>query len=215
MKLFVVLGVGLALTVLGIVWSGERTQVLVYAFILDYVLRLITIRLMLPTLAGGPPALAVGLAHLTTTPAPGEPSHPLTDEDTGQPVAFSAYIVIVLFLGTLTFVLANVNAQHQLDVDVAAVVRDLRWAGALAVKYWVEGLMTRTIVIDPAASAATNLGYNRRDLTLLTFAVLAAGSVVVTRQMARSASSGWVVLGPLLLFRFLFDFSAARRSAAR
>jgi hypothetical protein len=214
-KVLVVHGVGLALTVLGIVRSGERPQVLVYAFVLDYMLRLITIRLMLRTRAGGTSGPAAGVAYLTTTPAPGESSFPLRDEDTRQLVGFSTYVVIVLFFGTLAFVLANVNARHKVDVEAAMLVRDVCWAGALALTYWVQGLMSRTIVIDPSASVETNLGYNTRDLTLLAFAVMGAGAVVVSRQIAGSTSSGWVVLGPLLLFRFLFDLSAALRAAAR
>ena len=215
MKVFIVHAVGLALTVLGIVRSGERPQVLVYAFILDYVLRLITLRLMLRTLASGTPDLAAAVAHLTTTPAPGESSFPLRDETTRQLVGFSTYVVIVLFLGTLALVLANVNAEHKIDVGAAVILRDVCWAGALATTYWVQGLISRTIVIDPAASVETNLGYNVRDLTLLAFAMLGAGAVVVSRQIAGSTSSGWVVLGPLLLFRFLFDLSAARRAVRR
>jgi hypothetical protein len=93
------------------------------------------------------------------------------------------------------------------------LIRDLRWAVSLAAVYWVQAMIAQAIVIDPAASIETNLGYNNHDLTLLAFAMLGAGAVVVTRQMAGTTSSGWVVLGPLLLFRFLFDLSAARRAA--
>jgi len=213
MKLFLVHAAGLALTVLGIIRSGDRPPVLVYAFILDYGFRLLTMRLMLRALDGDTPGMAAGVGYLTRLPSPGESSHPFIDEDTRQPVAFSVYVVILLFFGTLAVVLVNVNAQHKLDVDAAALIRDLRWAVSLAAVYWVQAMIAQAIVIDPAASIETNLGYNNHDLTLLAFAMLGAGAVVVTRQMAGTTSSGWVVLGPLLLFRFLFDLSAARRAA--
>ena len=205
MKAFIVHAVGLALTVLGIVRSGERPPVLVYQFILAYTLRLVTIRLMQQAFARNNPALTASLAALTTTPAPGEFSQPLKDEVSHQLVGFPTYLVILAFLGTLAFVLTNVNARHEIDVDAATLIRDVSWAGVLAAMYLVEGLMSRTIVIDPAASIETNLGYNNRDLTLLAFAVLGAGAVVVVRQVTGRTSSGWVVLGPLLVCRFLFD----------
>ena len=205
MKVFIIHAVGLALTVLGIVRSGERPPVLVYQFILAYALRLVTIRLMQQAVARNTPALTASMTSLTTPPAPGASSSPLRDERSQRPVGFSTYLVILLFMGTLAFVLTNVNARHELDGDAATFVRDVSWAGVLAAMYLVEGLLSRVIVFDPAASIETNLGYNTRDMTLLAFAVLGAGAVVVVRQMAGRTSSGWVVLGPLLVFRFLFD----------
>jgi hypothetical protein len=205
LKVFFVHAVGLALTVLGIVRSGERPPVLVYQFILAYALRLVTIRVMQQALARNNAALTASVTSLTTTPARGEFSSPLRDEVSHRLVGFPTYLVMLLFFGALAFVLTNVNARHELDVDGPAVIRDVGWAGVLAAMYLVEGLMSRTIVIDPAASIETNLGYNNRDLTLLGLAMLGAGAVVVVRQTTGRTSSGWVVLGPLLLFRFLFD----------
>jgi hypothetical protein len=205
LKTFIIHAAGLALTVLGILQSGERPPVLVYQFIFAYALRLVTIRLMQQALARHSPALTASVAALTMPPAPGELSLPLRDEVSQKLVGFPTYLVMLLFMATLAFVLTNVNARHEIDVDAGALVRDVSWAGVLAALYLVEGLMSRTIVFDPAASIETNLGYNNRDLTLLAFAVLGAGAVVVVRQMAGHTSSGWVVLGPLLVSRFLFD----------
>jgi hypothetical protein len=205
LKVFIVHAVGMALTVLGIVRSGERPPVLVYQFILAYALRLVTIRVMQQALARNNAGLTASVTSLSTTPARGEFSSPLRDEVSHRLVGFPTYLVMLLFFGALAFVLTNVNARHELDVDGPAVIRDVGWAGVLAAMYLVEGLMSRTIVIDPAASIETNLGYNNRDLTLLGLAMLGAGAVVVVRQTTGRTSSGWVVLGPLLLFRFLFD----------
>jgi hypothetical protein len=202
---FIIHAAGLALTVLGILQSGERPPVLVYQFILAYALRLVTIRVMQQALARNTPALTASVAALTARPARGEFSSPLRDEVSQKPVGFSTYLVMLLFIGTLAFVLTNVDARHKVDVDASDVIRDVSWAGVLAVMYLVEGLMSQAIVIDPSASIETNLGYNNRDLTLLAFAMLGAGAVVVMRQMTGRTSSGWVVLGPLLVFRFLFD----------
>jgi hypothetical protein len=102
-----------------------------------------------------------------------------------------------------------------LHIDAAALMRDVRWAGRLAVVYWVQALLGRTITIDPAAPNGLNFGYNARDIVILAFAVLTAGAAVFWRQTSGMNSSGWVVLAPLLVVRFLFDLSSARRAAKR
>jgi hypothetical protein len=170
---------------------------------------------MLQALGAGTPALGALVSAVSTPPDPGERSSPLTHEETGRPVAFPGYLIIVSFLAVVAFVLANVNARKQLDLDGAMLVRDLRWAGGLAMIYWAQGLASRTIVIDPGESRELNLGYNAGDLRLLAFAVLAAGATAVVRQTAGMAGSGWVVLGPLLGVRFLFDLTSALRLSRR
>lgn len=60
---------GLALTLLSIWRSGQRPQVLLYAFILDYVLRLATIDAMGRALAGrGPRRLRAAVPYLSRLP---------------------------------------------------------------------------------------------------------------------------------------------------
>jgi hypothetical protein len=88
-------------------------------------------------------------------------------------------------------------------------------AGLLAATYWVQALIARTITIDPAAPPELNLGYNARDLVILTFALLTGGAAVAARQTSGLNSSGWVVLAPLLVVRFFFDLSSARSAAKR
>jgi hypothetical protein len=136
-------------------------------------------------------------------------------EDTRRPVGASGYAVVVTFLAFLVFVLSNVNADRELDVDAATAVRDLRWAAALASFYWIQSLLARSTVIDPSASREVNLGYNTRALTILAFATLTAGLVVAIRQMHRLPASGWTVLGPLIGFRFLYDVSAGLQLSRR
>ena len=93
------------------------------------------------------------------------------------------------------------------------------WASRLALLYWLQSLLAGTTVIDPDASREVNFGYNTREVTILAFATLTAGLVVVVRQANGLAASGWVLLGPVLAFRFLYDLSAglqlAKARAAR
>jgi hypothetical protein len=195
---------GLALSIWTIVRSGDRPQVLLYAFILDYGFRLATVYV----LSRRAPALA---PYLSSLPPPGNAPTPLRYEDSKAPVGWSGYALVTASLAAFAFVLANVNQHRQLDVDLAIVRDDLRWAIRLAAIYWLESLAARSTVLDPRAPNEVNLAYNTQEVVVLAFATLTAGLVVVFRQTHDLGSSGWVLLGPLLAFRSLFDFNAARR----
>ena len=77
--------------------------------------------------------------------------------------------------------------------------------------YWLESLAARSTVVDPQAPNEVNLAYNTPEIVVLAFATLTAAVIVVFRQTHDLGSSGWVLLGPLLAFRAIFDFNAARR----
>ena len=213
MPIVVVNLVGLALAFFGIVRSGERTTVLVYAFILEFLLRLVTIQVMQRALKTN--TLESVIAAVTMPPAPGQRSYAPFYEDTRRPIPFHTYMIVVLLLAWMAFVIVNVGVDKELHLDPEMLVRDLRWAVALAGIYWLEGLIGRTITIDRYASSELNLGYNARDLVILAFAVLTAGWGVIARRIWRLNSSGWVVLAPLLVVRFFFDVSSARSAAKR
>ena len=201
--------VGLAVTVAGIVRSGDRTQVLLYAFILDYGLRLATI--YLATLAqrkSSPSWLKALVSLVSSPPARGQVSSPLAEEGTGKAVGPGGYVFVVAVLSLFAFMLSNVNADRELDLDATTFVHDLRWATSLALLYWLQALLAASTVIDPGARREINFGYNTREVTILAFATLTAGMVVVVRQSNGLGASGWVLLGPLLAFRFLYDLFA-------
>jgi hypothetical protein len=187
--------------------AGERPEVLVYAFILDFLLRLLTIRALVTALKID--VLAPLVPYVAPPPDPDTPSYAPVYEETRQPIRFSTYILVVTALAAMAFVLVNVGADKQLHIDAAALMRDVRWSGRLAVVYWVQALVGRTITIDPAAPTELNLGYNARDIAILAFAVLAAGAAVAWRQTSGMNGSGWVVLAPLIVVRFLFDVARA------
>ena len=94
-------------------------------------------------------------------------SQPIRYEGSQQTAGPGAYVFTVGFLAFLAFVLGNVNADRELDLDLARVEDDLRWAAALAIVYWVQSLLSRTTVIDPRARWDVNAGYNTREITIL------------------------------------------------
>ena len=184
----------LALAIVGIVRSGERPQVLLYAFVFEYLLRIASVH------AGGRLIVA-----LSSRPMPAQATYPLAEEGSGRPMGIPSYFVVLAFLGFLVFVLGNVNSEHELEVDPGIFLQDIGWAAALALLYWVQALVSKSLVIDPDAAVEINLGYNSRDLTILALATLTAGIVVVVRQSMKLPETGWTVLAPLLTLRFLFD----------
>ena len=216
--LFVMLAhiVTLAVVVAGIVRSGQRTQVLLYAFILDFSFRLLTIHAITRILRQKPSGrLSWVMSLVCSPPAPGQLSYPMTEEESGRPVGPGAYAAVVALLAFFAFVLGNVNADRKLDVDLATLLGDLRWAVAFGLFYWVQSLASRGTVIDPAVSREINFGYNTRDLTILALATLTAGGVVVFRQAHNLPASGWAMVGPLLAFRWLYDVVTGLQLARR
>jgi hypothetical protein len=207
---------GLALAVAGVVRAGDRPQVLAYAFILEYGLRLATVFALTRALAAREDSLLVRLAPLICRlpPASAE-SRPLRHEGSQQAAGPGTYFLTVIFLAFLAVVLGNVNADRELDLDAARFEQDLQWASGLALVYWVQSLLARATVIDPKARWDVNVGYNTRELTILAVSVLVAGMVVVVRQANDLPASGWTVLGPLFAFRFLYDLWSALRQADR
>ena len=165
---------------------------LVYAFILEYGLRLATVFAMTRALAAREDSLLLRLAPLISRlpPASAE-SQPIRYEGSQQAAGPGAYFFTVIFLAFLAVVLGNVNADRELDLDAIRFEQDLQWASGLAIIYWVQSLLTRTTVIDPKARWDVNVGYNTRELTVLAVAVLVAGMVVVVRQANDLPASGW------------------------
>lgn len=196
---------GLAFAIFSIMQSGQRPQVLLYAFILDYTLRLTTIGAL------ALPPFRAALPFVTRPPARNQQSLPVRrgEEATAPPGHFGTYLLVMAALTFFAFILIHVNADRELSLDLRTFENDLLWGIGLGLVYWLEGLATRTIVIDPKARVETNFGYNTRDVTILACAVLTASLVVAARQEMDLPASGWAVLGPLLAFRALFDFHSA------
>jgi hypothetical protein len=210
--LLLVHAAGLALTVFSILRSGQRPQVLLYAFILDYILRLITIEMMGRAIGGrGFSGLRATVPYLTRLPAAGQQSYPVRQGEAhdAPPAAFGSYLLLMTVFTGFAFVLVHVNADKELALDARTFAADLRWGILIALIRWSESLAARSIVLDPAATRAINFGYNTREVTVLAFAVLTSGLIVAIRQGMDLPASGWAVLGPLLAFRALYDFSFA------
>jgi len=203
----------LAGAVFGVVRSGARPQVLLYAFIVDYCLRLVTIEALTGQSPGGRGWSARLAPLISSPPAAGQTPVPFVEEQSKRPLGFRGYVVVTAFLAVAAFVLSHVDARHELDVDMRLFWIDVQWAAVLGLMYWVQSLASRTIVIDAGASREMNFGYSTRELTVFAVAVLTAGGAVMVRQIAGKPATGWVVLGPLLAFRFLFDLAAGLRAS--
>jgi hypothetical protein len=206
---------GVAFVVFGIVRSGERPQVLLYAFILTCVAQLFTIEALMHLNRAGSPGWQRVASRLTSPPEPGRESYPVTDESTGQATGLSGYLIVAAVFSFFGFMLANVNADRELDLDAETLASDIVWALFVTAVYWAQDLVSRSLVIDFAAPRRVNYGYNTKAVTVLALGVLTAGVMVVVRQELGRGASGWVVLGPLLAWRAAYDVSMGITLAKR
>lgn len=200
----------LALAIYTTLTSGVPVEILLYAFLIDYILRLGTIKVLHAELAAARTGWVDTLApYVSRRPAPGQQSHPVRDGEAGPPADIIKYFVVLMVLWFFAFVLMHVNADREIDLTGQSGVADLRWALLIGAIYWVNSLLTRTMVIHPAEPVTSNFGYNSKEIVILAFAVLTGAVVVMARQNMGLAPSGWTVMGPLLFFRFLYDLWAS------
>ena len=197
--------------------SGVPVEILLYAFLIDYAMRLGSIHVLHSAMASPRHSWLQALAPLVTRrPAPGQPSHPVREgHPAGPPARTGAYFLVIVAVAFFAFVLMHVNADKQLDLRPQAAVGDLLWALVIGSIYWINSLLTRTMVIHPAEPVTRNLGYNSKETTILTLAVITGGVVAAVRQEMGLGASGWTVMGPLLFFRFLYDLWASLAARPR
>lgn len=190
--------------------SGVPVQILLYAFLIDYLLRLGTIQILHAAITAQRDTFLLALApHVSRLPRAGQQSRPVRDSEPGSPARLGTYFVVLGACAYFAFVLMNVNADRQIDMRMAGAAANLKWAALIGVIYWANALLTRTMVIHPNEPLTHNLGYNTKEVTVLALAVLSGALVVAVRQGMNLDASAWTVMGPLLFFRFLYDVSAS------
>ena len=179
-----------------------------YAFIIDYILRLSSIRPLHFWSRSERSWSRATASALSRRPASREKPQPLVEQNSGRHLGLWGHLGLMALLSYFAFVLANVDADRQLGSDLATVLDDLDWAIVVGVTYWANALVTRMIVIDPGRPPTKSFGYNTRELGILAAAVLVGGAVVVVRQTIGYDASAWSVMGPLLAIRALGDLHA-------
>ena len=190
--------------------SGVPVEILLYAFLIDYVLRLGTIHVLHRAVRARRETWVQAIAPLISRlPTPGQQSHPVRDGEGGPAAGISKYLMVLAVVTFFAFVLMSVDADQQIRMTFAAGARDAWWAVVIGAVYWANSLLTRRMVIHPAEPVTKNFGYNSTEVTILSLAVLTGAVVVGVRQTIGLGPSGWTVMGPLLIFRFLFDLWAS------
>ena len=168
--------------------SGVRTQVVLYTFIIDYILRLVfdPAVVLLVTL-GRTVGLRAAASALSRQPGERREAGAARGTELGPAswvCARGVTSALMALLSYFAFVLANVDADRQLGSDLATVLDDLDWAIVVGITYWVNAL------VDPDHRDRSEAGRRRRvsDTTrassaILAVAVLVGGAVVAVRQM--------------------------------
>jgi len=198
--------VALVVVLWGLERSGARPHVLLWAVLVDYGLRLLTIEAMCRIMRGDwGPALEPVALGLSSRPEPGRRSAPITWGDHGPAAGLSAYVLVLACAVFCAFVLMYVDSSQRLDVDPATALRDALGGLLFGGLFWLESLAARSILVDPDASRPINFGYNSRELVVFALTVLTAAVVVVVRQANGYGASAWAVVAPMLVWRYLFD----------
>ena len=183
--------------------------VLLYAFMVDAVLRFCTVgalgALAKPATVAGGRSIA---ASFTQPPSAGQLSDPVRYGEGGRPAGLPIYLFMMATFAWFAFVLANVNADQELTRPVIGFIAEVRWGLVLGGVYWVNTLVTRSVVFDPSLPVSANLGHNTRAVTVLALSVLLGGLIVVVRQQMGYGASAWAVMGPLLALGAAYDVAA-------
>jgi hypothetical protein len=127
----------------------------------------------------------------------------------------AGYALIMVMLFYFAFALANVDAEGQYGSTRAAMLNDLNAAIMIAAIYWVNALLTRSLVINPNQSLIDNLGYNNQVIGLLAVSILVGSGVFLVRKNMGYPASAWTVMSPLLVLRTIIDLRARLRQSGR
>jgi len=115
---------------------------------------------------------------------------------------------LLFLIGTLSlfaFMLAHINREQALDFSFETFIDEVLFALALTAIYLVESLVLRETAMDLDESEAMNFHYGSTRITVLALAVLFAGAGVAFLQMSEREVSPWVIMGPLIVTKHLFE----------
>ncbi len=186
--------------VVGSLYYGElNARVLSFAFILLTLARLLTVQFMNQLVRLEYGDLLEFLQDRFFRPPPRNVPPPYyTDGDTGKPVGFRAYLLILVSIFGTAFLLMHLDAKRELSFSASTFLAEMSWAVCLAAIYWVSDLVSQDMIFDAERPGIDNLAYNNRSLTILAFAVLMCSVLIVLFQSQNMATNPWLFYGPVL-----------------
>jgi hypothetical protein len=186
--------------VLGSLYYGKlNPRILSFALILVTLSRLLTVQWMNRLNRLGNDAWVELLQSKFFRPPPRGARPPYyTDGDSGRPVGFGGYLLVVVAVFGTAFLLLHVDARHKLSFSWTVFHTEIGWALLIALVYWVTDLIGRDMVFDAGRPPIDNLAFNNSSLTLLAIAVLLAAGLVVFFQAQNLDPNPWVFYGPVL-----------------
>ena len=124
--------------------------------------------------------------------------------------SFAHFMMVLAGLSFFAFALTHVDQHKELDFAWPVFVDEMALALGLTLVYVVESLVVGETPIDFDEPAAMNLHYSSRRITVLALAVLLGGGIIVWYQTTGRDVPTWIIAGPLLLLKHLFDQKALR-----
>jgi hypothetical protein len=202
----------LGLVILGVEYYDQNPRILVYAFLLAYTLKLLTIEgILLVHEERIFPFTAGLLPYMSKNPPPGIVSQPFIEEGSNKPIKLPGYLLLMGGIFFCIIIMLHVNKRHTLDFEWGVFFREISWGAFLAFFCWIGDVITRAIIIDVNASREINYGYNNREVVVIAFAVLLGALAVMVFQMRGQDPTPWVIYGPMLVLKQFSDMRQAKK----
>ena len=196
----------LGLVVVGVEYYNQNPRIFIYAFLLSYTMKLLTIEgILLIYEERCLPFAKPLLPYISKNPPPGAVSNPFIEETSKKPIKLPGYLLLMVGAFIFFILLLHVNKHHELDFKWRNFFIEMGWGCLLGFVWWIGDILSKTIIIDTTAPREINYGYNNREVVILAFAVLLGALAIMIFQMRGKNPTPWVIYGPLLVIKQMYD----------
>lgn len=184
-------------------YTGNDPRVMVYTFVLLALARFTMVEALLALYKW------VGLArpylsYFCSPPRTKAKPNLIYEKGTDKPAGDWGYFGAVIFLGTIVFFLIDTQ-DHDMTLEKWGVA--FKWVLIYTTVYWIQDLFNRITIIDFKKQHIVNLAYNMGNVIVLFIAVMIG--FILFAYFAHGnipPSSPWIIAGPLLVVKHLYDF---------
>ena len=198
-----------------VVWSEQSPRVLLYAYLLGILFRMVTIWIFAKSVvSSGQKGWLI--QHTTREPKKWERSKPYRNERTREPAVLGTYIggIIAMFV-MVGVLLMPFSGTKFLSMQV--MLPEIAWALVIALIYLADDMISRQLVISTVNPVGKNLGYNVSGLNFMLAAIFICAVILLFAMNIAAWITGgriarieflteWMILVVLTALRFIYDF---------
>lgn len=193
--------------------SGAHPASLFLAFQINYFYRLLTLKAALKASSDGS---APGWArYITRPPSTVDKNEPIRQGDvSGPPAPIYAYFLTILVTTYFGVILAHSTNSSNFDITWGKFFLEFLAASGLALIWWGQDIANRALVADLKKGLVYNLGFNSHEASISTLTVLAGAAVLVAGEAMGFPRNPWMLIAPLLFFKWLWGVWLDKRYMA-